>query len=58
MNSVDQYREQERPEKRDEQLEHPYRLRTAVAQTTKRKSLYNQEYGVFARDKTCQGLET
>ena len=42
--------EQERPENGDEQLEHPCRLRTSAVQTTKRKSLYNQEYGVLARD--------
>ena len=46
--------EQERPENGDEQLEHPCRLRTSAVRTTKRKSLYNQEYGVFARD---SGLE-
>ena len=45
--------EQERPENGDEQLEHPCRLRTSAVQTTKRKSLYNQEYGVFARDRWC-----
>ncbi len=45
--------EQERPENGDEQLEHPCRLQTSAVQTTKRKSLYNQEYGVFARDRPC-----
>ncbi len=40
----------ERPENGDEQLEHPCRLQTSAVQTTERKSLYNQEYGVFTRD--------
>ncbi len=35
----------------DEQLEHPCRLQTSAVQTTKWKSLYNQEYGVRARDR-------
>ena len=34
----------------DEQFEHPLRLGTPVALATKRKPMYNHEYGVFGRD--------
>lgn len=37
----------------DKQLDHPCRLGRILAMTTNRKSLYNQRYGVFARDKRC-----
>ncbi len=35
----------------DKQLDHPGRLGALIAPSTKRKSLYNQQYGVFARDR-------
>ena len=43
-------RSEEKPNKAYKQLDHPVRLRGIIAPTTNRKSLYNQQYGVFTRD--------
>ena len=48
-------REQEQPEKRDEQREHPYGLRSFDAQTARRKSLFNQEYGELRQGQVSAG---
>ena len=49
-------RSEEKPNKADKQLDHPVRLGGILAMTTNRKSLYNQQYRVFARDKQMGNL--
>ena len=44
-------RSEEKPNKAYKQLDHPVRLGGILAPTTNRKSLYNQQYGVFTRDR-------
>ena len=50
-------RSEEMPNKAYKQLDHSVRLGGILAMTTNRKSLYNRQYGVFARDSFIEVLK-